>query len=130
MTRLLVAGLAVSTLRAGTLEPAERDRARPAAHVPGEIVVEVEDEELGSVPMHNVTPRLSATPGGFRLPAPFVGQHNAALLEAARTRPLRDALLIRRGKRKGQLGAKVRKAERERFEEGADFGHADFGRRV
>jgi formyl-CoA transferase len=48
-----------------------------------EIVVEVEDEELGSVPMHNVTPRLSATPGGFRLPAPFVGQHNAALLEAA-----------------------------------------------
>jgi crotonobetainyl-CoA:carnitine CoA-transferase CaiB-like acyl-CoA transferase len=47
-----------------------------------EIVVEVEDEELGSIPMHNVTPRLSATPGGFRIPAPSVGQHNAELLES------------------------------------------------
>lgn len=45
-----------------------------------EIVVEVEDEELGSIPMHNVTPRLSATPGSFRLAAPNVGQHNAELL--------------------------------------------------
>ena len=47
-----------------------------------EVVVEVEDADLGSIPMHNVTPRLSATPGGFRNPAPSIGQHNAELLEA------------------------------------------------
>jgi len=39
----------------------------------------------------------------------------AALLEAAATRPLRDALTIRGGKRKGQQVAKVRDAERERL---------------
>ena len=47
-----------------------------------QVVVEVEDEELGSIPMHNVTPRLSGTPGGFRIPAPSIGQHNAELLTA------------------------------------------------
>ena len=47
-----------------------------------EIVVEVEDADLGSIPMHNVTPRLSATPGTFRLPAPSVGEHNAELLKS------------------------------------------------
>lgn len=46
-----------------------------------QVVVDVEDEELGSIPMHNVTPRLSGTPGGFRIPAPSIGQHNAALLK-------------------------------------------------
>ncbi|MPY75855.1 MAG: CoA transferase [Alphaproteobacteria bacterium] len=46
-----------------------------------QVVVEVEDEELGSIPMHNVTPRLSGTPGGFRIPAPSIGQHNAELLK-------------------------------------------------
>jgi integrase len=39
----------------------------------------------------------------------------AALLDAAAKRPLNEALLIRRGSRKGQLGAKVRKSERERL---------------
>ena len=37
------------------------------------------------------------------------------LLEAARTRPLRDALTIRRGKRKGQQVAKVSDAQREQL---------------
>ncbi|MFW6061796.1 MAG: tyrosine-type recombinase/integrase [Planctomycetota bacterium] len=37
------------------------------------------------------------------------------LLQAAAERPLRDALTIRRGKRTGQLAAKVRPAQRERF---------------
>ncbi len=46
-----------------------------------QVVVEVEDEELGSIPMHNVTPRLSGTPGGFRIPAPSIGQHNTELLK-------------------------------------------------
>ena len=40
----------------------------------------------------------------------------AALLEAAATRPLRDALTIRRGKRKGQQVAKVSESQRVRLE--------------
>ncbi|MEM9681960.1 MAG: CoA transferase, partial [Pseudomonadota bacterium] len=44
-----------------------------------EIVVEVEDSDAGSIPMHNVTPRLSDTPGTFRLEAPRIGAHNAEL---------------------------------------------------
>ena len=47
-----------------------------------EIIVDVEDTELGAVPMHNVTPRLSGTPGAFRRPAPARGEHNAELLGA------------------------------------------------
>ena len=38
-----------------------------------------------------------------------------ALLDAAAKRPLHDALLIRRGKHKGQEGANVRQSEQERF---------------
>jgi crotonobetainyl-CoA:carnitine CoA-transferase CaiB-like acyl-CoA transferase len=40
------------------------------------IVVDLPDDEMGSVPMHSITPRLDGTPGTFRLPAPAVGQHN------------------------------------------------------
>ena len=40
------------------------------------IVVEVPDEDLGEVEMHDVVPRLSGTPGSFRTPAPAIGQHN------------------------------------------------------
>ena len=47
-----------------------------------EIIVDVEDAELGDIPMHNVVPRLSGTPGAFRNPAPAIGEHNAALLGA------------------------------------------------
>jgi crotonobetainyl-CoA:carnitine CoA-transferase CaiB-like acyl-CoA transferase len=40
------------------------------------IIVEMDDEELGQVPTHDVVPRLSGTPGSFRTPAPTIGQHN------------------------------------------------------
>jgi crotonobetainyl-CoA:carnitine CoA-transferase CaiB-like acyl-CoA transferase len=30
--------------------------------------------------MHNIIPRLSATPGAMRLPAPKLGQHTAEIL--------------------------------------------------
>jgi crotonobetainyl-CoA:carnitine CoA-transferase CaiB-like acyl-CoA transferase len=40
------------------------------------IVVDLPDDDMGTVSMHNITPRLSETPGTFRLPAPSVGQHN------------------------------------------------------
>ena len=43
------------------------------------VLVELPDEEMGMLPMHNVVPRLSGTPGGFRMPAPALGQHNAEI---------------------------------------------------
>ncbi|NQV85267.1 MAG: CoA transferase [Rhodospirillales bacterium] len=45
-----------------------------------EVLVDLPDEDVGTAPMHNIIPRLSATPGKFRLPAPRLGEHNAALL--------------------------------------------------
>jgi len=47
------------------------------------IVVDVEDAEFGSLPVHNVVPRLSATPGVFRRPAPALGEHTAEVLAEA-----------------------------------------------
>jgi crotonobetainyl-CoA:carnitine CoA-transferase CaiB-like acyl-CoA transferase len=41
-----------------------------------ECLVTVEDPDVGRLPMHNVVPRLSKTPGAIRRPAPTVGQHN------------------------------------------------------
>jgi crotonobetainyl-CoA:carnitine CoA-transferase CaiB-like acyl-CoA transferase len=43
-------------------------------------IVEVEDEDMGGLPMHNVVPRLTATPGGLRRPAPRLGQHTDEVL--------------------------------------------------
>ena len=41
-------------------------------------IIEVETERFGALKMQSVFPRLSATPGGVRRPAPArVGQHNA-----------------------------------------------------
>lgn len=46
-----------------------------------EIVADYPDGELGgALPMHAVVPRLSATPGSIRAPAPRLGEHNRALL--------------------------------------------------
>jgi crotonobetainyl-CoA:carnitine CoA-transferase CaiB-like acyl-CoA transferase len=45
-----------------------------------EIVTELPDPEMGSVPMHHVVPRLSGTPGEIRNPAPALGEHNDAIL--------------------------------------------------
>lgn len=44
------------------------------------ITVEVEDEDHGSLPMHNIVPRLSQTPGVWRRPAPRLGQHTEEIL--------------------------------------------------
>lgn len=48
-----------------------------------QIIVDVEDETFGTLPMHDIVPRLSATPGAWRLPAPELGQHNDEVLLAA-----------------------------------------------
>jgi crotonobetainyl-CoA:carnitine CoA-transferase CaiB-like acyl-CoA transferase len=45
-----------------------------------EAIVELEDADLGSIPMHNIIPRLSETPGAFRRPAPRLGEHTAEIL--------------------------------------------------
>ncbi|MFZ3236295.1 MAG: CoA transferase [Stellaceae bacterium] len=45
-----------------------------------EILVDVPDAEMGHLPMHNVIPRLSKTPGGLRRPAPGLGEHTAEIL--------------------------------------------------
>jgi len=48
-----------------------------------QIIVDVEDPELGSLPMHNIVPRLSGTPGVWRTPAPTLGQHTDDILRQA-----------------------------------------------
>ncbi|MCH9673793.1 MAG: CoA transferase [Gammaproteobacteria bacterium] len=45
-----------------------------------EIIVDLPDEELGTVKHHNVVPRMSGTPGGFTRPAPELGEHNKEIL--------------------------------------------------
>jgi crotonobetainyl-CoA:carnitine CoA-transferase CaiB-like acyl-CoA transferase len=47
-----------------------------------EMVAAYPDAEMGTVPMHCVVPRLSATPGAIRRPAPALGEHNAEILGA------------------------------------------------
>ncbi len=52
-----------------------------SAYVEGrQVIVDLEDRAMGSVPMHNIVPRLAATPGGFRRPAPELGEHTAEIL--------------------------------------------------
>jgi crotonobetainyl-CoA:carnitine CoA-transferase CaiB-like acyl-CoA transferase len=45
-----------------------------------EILVDLPDDEIGRLPMHNVIPRLSDTPGRLRRPAPALGEHTAEIL--------------------------------------------------
>jgi crotonobetainyl-CoA:carnitine CoA-transferase CaiB-like acyl-CoA transferase len=46
-----------------------------------EAIVNLPDESLGQVPMHNIVPRLSQTPGQFRRPAPKLGEHTIEILK-------------------------------------------------
>ncbi|WP_172125613.1 CoA transferase [Devosia sp. 919] len=48
-----------------------------------EIIVEVEDEQFGHLPMHDIVPRLSGTPGVWRRPAPGLGEHSTEILREA-----------------------------------------------
>ncbi len=79
-----------------------------------EIVVDLPDEDLGTVSMHNVVPRLSLTPGHIRTPAPALGEHTAALLgeigcSRAELEALARAGVIRLGARgKDRLGESER----------------------
>ncbi len=44
------------------------------------VLVEAPDDEIGSVLMHNIIPRLSETPGRLRAAAPTLGQHTRTVL--------------------------------------------------
>ena len=70
-----------------------------------EIVVEAPDDEMDTVPMHNVVPRLSDTPGRLRRPAPVIGEHTAELLAGlgcgeAEIESLADAGVVEIARRK------------------------------
>jgi len=45
-----------------------------------DILVDLPDREIGRLPMHNIIPRLSDTPGRLRRPAPALGEHTAEVL--------------------------------------------------
>lgn len=56
----------------------EKDR-----HVVGRgILVELPDAEMGQLPMHDVVPRLSRTPGAIRRAAPSLGENEAEIFAA------------------------------------------------
>ncbi|MEZ5659801.1 MAG: CoA transferase [Burkholderiaceae bacterium] len=44
-----------------------------------EVIVDVADDDAGSLPMHDIVPRLSESPGSLRMPAPRLGEHNAQI---------------------------------------------------
>jgi crotonobetainyl-CoA:carnitine CoA-transferase CaiB-like acyl-CoA transferase len=45
-----------------------------------EILMDLPDKDMGSIPMHHVVPRLSVSPGAIRHPAPELGENTAELL--------------------------------------------------
>lgn len=46
-------------------------------------IVRAEDTAMCSLPMHTVIPRLTSTPGGFRRPAPELGEHTDEILSGS-----------------------------------------------
>ena len=44
-----------------------------------EVIVNLPDADMGVLPMHNIVPRLSGTPGKMRMPAPELGEHNSEI---------------------------------------------------
>jgi crotonobetainyl-CoA:carnitine CoA-transferase CaiB-like acyl-CoA transferase len=59
------------------------DIARDRHFIDRGIIVDVEDRQFGTLPTHNILPRLSETPGTFRRPAPELGEHTAEVMTEA-----------------------------------------------
>jgi len=62
-----------------------------------DILVDFPDDEMGRLPMHNVIPRLSATPGRLRRPAPRLGEQTAEILQSLGLAPEEIRGLAREG---------------------------------
>jgi crotonobetainyl-CoA:carnitine CoA-transferase CaiB-like acyl-CoA transferase len=80
--RTLAENMAIFEAAEVTANPVyEIDQLLEDPHVHGRgVLVEAPDAEAGSVLMHNIIPRLSGTPGRFRLPAPNLGEHSRSIL--------------------------------------------------
>ena len=80
--RTLAEGVAVFEAAEVTAAPVyDIDQFVADPHVQArQIVTDLPDAEMGTVPMHAVVPRLSGTPGEIRNPAPTLGEHNDAIL--------------------------------------------------
>jgi crotonobetainyl-CoA:carnitine CoA-transferase CaiB-like acyl-CoA transferase len=61
------------------------------------VLVHAQDDDFGTVPMHQVFPRLSATPGAIRTPAPTLGQHNDEILDLLEIEPDARGALFDKG---------------------------------
>ncbi len=93
--RTLAENMAIFEAAEVTANPVyEIDQLVDDPHVQGRgVLVDAPDEEMGTVPMHNIIPRLSDTPGQFRLPAPTLGQDTRAILQSLGMDPAKiDAL--------------------------------------
>jgi len=62
-----------------------------------EVIADYPDADMESFPMHHVVPRLQATPGSIRTPAPMLGQHNREMLREAGIDDARYAALLAAG---------------------------------
>ncbi len=96
--RTLAEGLSVFEAAEVTAAPVyDIDQFIADPHVQArQIVTDLPDAEMGSVPMHAVVPRLSGTPGEIRHPAPALGEHNDAILGTLGLSPAEIADLRKR----------------------------------
>jgi len=62
-----------------------------------EVLVRLPDDELGTVAMHNIGPRLSGSPGSLRRRAPRLGEHNREILADAGVDDERYEALVAEG---------------------------------
>ncbi|MGH6806251.1 MAG: CaiB/BaiF CoA transferase family protein [Ensifer adhaerens] len=70
------------------------DAAEDAHFAEREVIVSVDDAEHGTLPMHNIVPRMSETPGRFRRPAPTLGEHTAEVLAEVELSPATVAAVV------------------------------------
>jgi len=62
-----------------------------------EVLADYPDDDMERFPMHHVVPRLSATPGSIRTPAPRLGQDNEAIARELGLDSAQYAALVRSG---------------------------------
>lgn len=75
----IIGAMREASVPAGKLFTAE-DMLSDEQYAARQSIVEVEDPEIGPIPMQNVVPSLSETPGEVRWTGPKLGQHNDEVL--------------------------------------------------